>query len=98
MSGQIEQLNKIQIRAEILTVISKLQTQQKNVDVNSTLKVLDGQEDKSSILDILLKEFSKANEQKALIISFLMVRLCKKEETEEKLWELLKSTKISDDT
>lgn len=93
-----KQINKLQIRAEILTILSKFQTspeiQAGNLDevLSALLKV----EDKKSILDVLLKEFVRANEPKALFISVLMLRLCDKKEIEKELWTLLEDRKIDD--
>src|SRR5574344_641936 len=98
MSEKIAQMNKIQIRAEVLTVISKFQIVSKTADMNEILKVLKAQQDKKTILEVLLKEFARANEQKALIISFLIMQLCEKKDAEPKLWELLKGNKIEDYT
>lgn len=92
----IEQLNKIQIRAEALTIIARLQTLQDSSKVDELLLILDSQEDKKAILDILMKELVKTNEQKAYILCFLLLRLCKKEQLENALWNTLKSPNISD--
>lgn len=92
----VEQLNKIQIKAEIFMVLSKLQTMP---DVNATeqaLAVLLGQEDKKAILDILIKELLKSNEQKSFLISYMLVRLCEKEPLETELWAILKNRSVSD--
>ena len=92
----MEQLNKIQLKAEILTVISKLQTLSDTSKVDEILEVLENQENKKQILDLLMREFVKITEDKAFIISFLMLRLCDKEQLENALWTSLKSPLISD--
>lgn len=92
----MEQLNKIQLKAEILTVITKLQTISDTSKVDSILEVLEGQENKKQILDLLMREFVKTNEDKAFIISFLMLRLTEKEQLENALWTSLKSPTVSD--
>lgn len=92
----MEQLNKIQLKAEILTVISKLQTISDTSKVNEILEVLEGQENKKQILDLLMREFVKTTEDKAFIISFLMLRLTEKEQLENALWTSLKSPTVSD--
>jgi len=91
-----EQLNKIQLKAELLTVISKLQTISDTSRVEKIIEVLAGQEDKKQLLDLLMREFVKTNEDKAFILSFLMLRLTDKEQLENALWTSLKSPKISD--
>lgn len=92
----MEQLNKIQLKAEILTVISKLQTLSDTSKVDEILEVLDNQENKKQILDLLMREFIKITEEKAFIISFLLLRLCDREQLENALWTSLKSPLISD--
>ena len=92
----MEQLNKIQLKAEILTVISKLQTLSDTSKVDGILEVLEGQENKKQILDLLMREFVKTKEDKAFILSFLMLRLAEKEQLENALWTSLKSPSVSD--
>ena len=91
-----EQLNKIQLKAEILTVISKLQTISDTSKVDCIIELLAGQENKKQILDLLMREFVKTNEDKAFILSFLMLRLTDKEQLENALWTSLKSPTVSD--
>lgn len=93
----MEQLNKIQIKAEILTVISKLQISFENLNVDEVLKTLNEQSDKKSILDVLAKELTKANEQKAILICFLLIKLCKDIGIEDSLWDALKNPTVSDE-
>ncbi len=92
----MEQLNKIQLKAEILTVISKLQTLSDTSKVEGIIEVLACQEDKKLILDLLMREFVKTREDKAFILSFLMLRLTDKEQLENALWTSLKSPTVSD--
>ncbi len=92
----MEQLNKIQLKAEILTVISKLQTLSDTSKVESIIEVLEAQEDKKLILDLLMREFVKTKEDKAFILSYLMLRLTEKEQLENALWTSLKSPTVSD--
>ena len=92
----MEQLNKIQLKAEILTVISKLQTLSDASKVDEIINVLEAQENKKMILDLLMREFVKTKEDKAFIISYLMLKLCEKEQLENALWTSLKSPMVSD--
>lgn len=91
-----EQLNKLQIKAEVLTAISKLQTNIESADIESVLQVLAGQEDKKAILEVLIKELHKANEQKAILICFMLLKLCEKQEVEETFWDSLKNPSVPD--
>lgn len=92
------QLNKLQIKAEILTVLSKLQTNLDAANVDEMLSTLIVQEDKKAILDILVKELIKANEQKAILICFLALKLCDNKPLEDELWNILKNPSVSDST
>ena len=62
------QLNKIQIKAEIMTIISKLQMDIDTPYIDDYLSVLYSQEDKSAIVDILLKELNRAGESKSILV------------------------------
>lgn len=90
------QLNKLQIKAEILTAISKLQTNLETANTDVILETLTLQEDKKAILEVLVKELSKANEQKAILVCFLVLKLCEKSEAENALWDVLKNPSVSD--
>ena len=70
-------MNKIQIRAEILTLITKLQTTT-SVD-DEMFRTLDEEQDKQSIMEILLKELQRAKEQKAFVICYMLTRLFEKD-------------------
>lgn len=97
-SFMVQQLNKLQIKAEILTLLSLFQ---KNIDLLGSeehLQVLLEQEDKDTILKILIKELIKSNEQKAVLVCFLLLRLCEKEQLETELWAILKNRLLNDVT
>ena len=96
LANNMEQLNKIQLKAEILTVISKLQTLSDASKVDEIIDVLEAQENKKMILDLLMREFVKTKEDKAFIISYLLLKLSDKESLENALWTSLKSPKVSD--
>lgn len=92
------QLNKIQIKAEILTVLSRMQANLEGVDVDNELEVLLEQEDKKAILDILIRELTHSNEQKTVVVCFLLLKLCEPKEMEDSLWGVLKNQSVSDST
>ncbi len=92
----VEQLNKLQIRAELLTIISKFQTLTDVSRIDEFLELIEGQEDKKTVLDTLIKEVIKTNEQKAYIICYLLLRLCEKVPLENALWNVLKSPIVND--
>lgn len=92
------QLNKLQIKAEVLTAMSKLQTNLETANIDEILRTLTVQEDKKAILDVLIKEILKSNEQKTILISFLALKLCDKAELEDALWNVLKNPSVQDAT
>ena len=92
------QLNKLQIKAEILTVLAKFQTNLEAANVDEILKVLTSQDDKKTVLEVLIKELLKANEQKVVLICFLALKLCDKNAIEDALWNVLKNPSIADST
>lgn len=92
------QLNKLQIKAEILTILSKLQTNLESVNIDKELEILVEQEDKKSILDVLIKELAKSNDQKAILICFMLLKLCEKNDIEDALWGVLRNQSVADST
>lgn len=87
-------MNKIQIKAEILTLIMKLQTTTAVSD--EMFAVLDNEPDKQGIMDVLLKELSRAKEEKAFVICYILTRLFDKEFLVNNLREFIRDRKISD--
>ncbi len=94
----MNQLNKLQIKAEVLTVLSKLQANLEAVNIDNELEVLAAQEDKKSILDVLIKELCKSNDQRAILVCFMLLKLCEQRELEEALWGVLKNQTVIDST
>ncbi|MDD3436924.1 MAG: hypothetical protein PHC64_07230 [Candidatus Gastranaerophilales bacterium] len=92
------QLNKLQIKAEILTVLSNLQTNFDDAKIEELLATLIEQKDKKSIREVLIKELLKANEKRAVLICFLLLKLCGGKEAEDALWDVLKTPAIPDVT
>lgn len=90
------QLNKLQIKAEVMMVISKLQTMPDISTIDGITNILSQQEDKKAILDILIKELIKTSEQKAVIICYLLVKLCEKNDLETALWQVLQTPNVND--
>ena len=92
----MSQLNKIQLKAEILSVIFKLQILSDISKVNEIIAVLSEQEDKKLLLDLLMREFVKTTEEKSFILSYLLLKLTDKTQLENALWTSLKSPMVSD--
>ncbi len=90
------QLNKLQIKAEVLTVLSRIQTLSEASQAEALMGVLSIQQDKKAILDILIKELLKSTEHRAVLICYMLLRLCEKEELQNSLWDILKSPLVND--
>ena len=91
--------NKLQIRAKILSSIISMQNNSHDREfIKNTIAELNAIEDKSSVLEILVKEFLKENsEMRDYTISFLIKELVPQDITEKAMFETLASPKIKDD-
>ena len=80
-------MNKIQIKAEILATLNALQTAP--IPDSSLLTDL-------RVIDILIRELLNANEQKALLICWLLTELIEKDMLNDELWNVIKSPEYND--
>ena len=87
-------MNKIQIKAEILSTLNALSSTM--MPDSSLLNDLKRIEDKKTIFEILIKELSSANETKSLLICWLLTELIEKEALNESLWDVIKSPEFND--
>lgn len=87
-------MNKLQIKAEILATLVALSTApMPNPSLITDLKKI---EDKKTIIDILIKELTNADEQKSLLICWLLTELIEKDTLNDELWNVIKSPDYSD--
>lgn len=87
-------MNKIQIKAEVLATLSALSTStQPNPSLLTDLKMI---EDKKTVLEVLIKELSSANEQKAVLICWLLTELIDKDTLNDELWNVIKAPEYND--
>ena len=87
-------MNKIQIKAEILTTLAALSTSPKpDVKLITDLKNI---EDKKFVIDILMRELVNANEQKAILICWVLTELIDKEQLTDELWNVIKEPEYND--
>lgn len=87
-------MNKIQIKAEVLATLSALSTStQPNPSLLTDLKMI---EDKKTVLEVLIKELSSANEQKAVLICWLLTELIDKNTLNDELWNVIKAPEYND--
>ena len=87
-------MNKLQIKAEILATLNALSTSAK--PDSSLLTDLKNIEDKKSVLDILIRELLNSNEQKTMLICWLLTELIDKEVLNDELWNVIKAPEYSD--
>ena len=82
-------MNKIQIKAEILATLNALQTTA--IPNHKLITDLRAIEDKHAVVDILTRELTNANEQKALLICWLLTELIENDMLNDELWNVIKS-------
>ena len=87
-------MNKLQIKAEILTTI---RTVANSASPNQSLiKDLRKIDDKDTVFNVLIRELSNADEQKSLIICWLLTELIEVNKLTDELWNVIKSPDYSD--
>lgn len=87
-------MNKIQIKAEILATLTALMTS--SMPQASLITDLKKVEDKKTVLDVLIRELVNANEQKAVMICWLLMELIDKETLNDELWNVIKAPEYND--
>jgi len=95
----VKNLNKLQIRAEILNAVKRLESGDKHTQsfLDEVLQPLNEIEDKNTILDILIREITSSNnENRFLILSYLLETLVPREKLEDELWKLMNLPHITD--
>jgi len=85
------QLNPFEIKAEILSVIEKLNDVKDFESYEIHFRTLDAQIDKKIIVKLLFKELSNLKNQNANIIKFLLKRYAETQELIDQLWVIIKS-------
>lgn len=91
-------LNKLQIRAKVLSVLSDLKSDSAltQTSFNEYISSLQEIEDKDSLFDILIKELNKAQEATVIAVKATLVETIPQEYLKEKIIALLSSKQISD--
>ena len=87
-------MNKIQIKAEILSTLVALSTSAK--PDSALLTDLRNIQDKKSVLEILIRELITAPEQKAMLVCWLLTELIDKDMLSDELWNVIKSPEYND--
>lgn len=87
-------MNKLQIKAEILATLRAFDGS--TMPDPSLLTDLKQIEDKNSIIDILIRELVKSDEQRSLLICWLLTELIEKEQLNDELWNVIKSPEYND--
>ena len=87
-------MNKLQIKAEILTTLRVLSGM--DMPDPSLLTDLKNIEDKKTVLNILMRELVNSDEHKTLLICWLLTELIDKDTLADELWNVIKSPEHSD--
>lgn len=96
----MSELSKLQIRAKVLSVISKIKSiNEFSEDILTKLyDELNFIDDKAALFYIFFKEYIKMSEKELLFTGCLIKELIDKDFAEEKIFDILKSSNYSDDT
>lgn len=87
-------MNKIQIKAEILSTLTALSTSVKpDAALITDLRNI---KDKKAVLDILIRELITASEQKAMLVCWLLTELIDKDMLSDELWNIIKAPEYND--
>lgn len=87
-------MNKLQIKAEILATLRVLLTSEiPDPSLLTDLKLI---EDKRTVVDVLIRELTNANEHRTLLICWLLSELIEKEQLNNELWDVIKSPDYND--
>ena len=87
-------MNKIQIKAEILATLRAFASS--GMPESSLLTDLKSIDDKKTVLDVLIKELANSDEQKTILICWLLAELIDKETLNNELWDIIKSPDYND--
>ena len=95
----MQTLSKLQIRAKVLSVLSEIKTLSaySSEVLSGYVQMLSDIEDKQFLLDIVLKEVVKMNEEEVSFCACLIKELLSKEDVEDAVFNLLKSAMFSDE-
>ncbi len=91
VKSHFRQLNPFELKAEIIAIISKFEGSKDISSCIEDISLLDAQNDKRTIVKLLLKELYNLKTEDGTIICFLLERYADKAELTKKLWELLKN-------
>ncbi len=87
-------MNKLQIKAEILATIRAFSgSAMPDPSLLTDLKKI---QDKRTVLNILIRELVNSDEQKTLIICWLLTELIDKDTLNDELWNVIKSSEYND--
>ena len=95
----MSEMSKLQIRANVLSILSKIRTDKNfNSDVLSNyVSYLSDIDDKKAMFDVIIKELLKMSDDEVAFCSCLIKELVPKEYVEESVFEVLKSSSYSDE-
>lgn len=91
-------MNKLQIRAEVLSIVKNIQSinfQNKEL-LAQTVENLEKIDDKKTLTDIIIKEVFSAAKNTSDVLIFLLFSSIDKNIIEERLWEILRDSNVAD--
>lgn len=94
-SSKFKQLNPFELKSALTDLLGKVNSVADIQNCLADFEMLDGQNDKTLISKLLLKELINAQIEKIPLICFMLEKYTPKEELVEKLWDILKNQKIN---
>lgn len=92
---EIKQLNPFEIKSEIANLVRNFTNVNDLSDYIEQIQLLDAQQDKKTIVKLLLKELYNLKTDEASILCFLLERYSSKEYLSKKLWDLLNNKMVA---
>ena len=87
-------MNKLQIKAEILATLRAFSGA--TIPEPSLLTDLKNIPDKKTVFEVLVRELTRADEHKSILICWFLTELIEKEELNNSLWDVIKSPDYND--
>lgn len=93
-SSKFKQLNPFELKSALTELLGKINSVNDVQNCLADFEMFDGQNDKTLLSKLLLKELINAKVEKIPLICFMLEKYTPKDELVEKLWDTLKNQKL----
>lgn len=93
-SSKFKQLNPFELKSALTELLGKINSVNDIQNCLADFEMFDGQNDKTLLSKLLLKELINAKVEKIPLICFMLEKYTPKDELVEKLWDTLKNQKL----